>query len=408
MTVTLSNPEITVNIDTSGSAALGSANAISLTAQSVWDNRRSISTAPRLEKKTCMKHLVYLTLGLILFLAASHALAAPAVETAGQVLAKLNNITPEQRQKTLVEKAKSEGEVAFYSSLQAQQIDPFIQAFRKRYPFVKVNPYRVSGNRQVIKIQTEMNAGNHLFDVTNGSAEQASALKKMGAIDPYASPQREFFSASNKDNEGYFTSFYVIPMVLGYNTNLVKRADAPRSYEDLLNPKWKGNMFLDDESYEWFAVLLKHFGREKGLQYMKTLAKQDLRMVRGRTAQSQLIAAGERPLAIVLSGHTVWELKTKGAPVEGVILDPYLAQANKLMLARHAPHPYAAALFIDWALSEEGQSMITTFGRVVARKGVKQRFPELVEKESFLVDVDFIGPVLDQSSREFSQIFLGR
>jgi len=186
-----------------------------------------------------MKHLVYLTFGLIFFLAASHALAATATETAGQVLAKLNNITPEQRQKTLVEKAKAEGEVAFYSSLQAQQIDPFIQAFRKRYPFVKVNPYRVSGNRQVIKIQTEMNAGNHLFDVTNGSAEQASALKKMGAIDPYASPQREFFSASNKDKEGYFTSLYVIPMVLGYNTNLVKRTDAPRSYEDLLNPKWK-------------------------------------------------------------------------------------------------------------------------------------------------------------------------
>ena len=101
-------------------------------------------------------------------------------------------------------------------------------------------------------------------------------------------------------------------------------------------------------------------------------------------------------------------MKTKGAPVEGVILDPYFAQANKLMLARHAPHPFAAALFIDWSLSEEGQSMITTFGRVVARKGVKQRFPELVEKEYFLVDVDFIGPILDQSGKEFSQIFLGR
>jgi ABC-type Fe3+ transport system substrate-binding protein len=78
------------------------------------------------------------------------------------------------------------------------------------------------------------------------------------------------------------------------------------------------------------------------------------------------------------------------------------------MLARHAPHPHAAALFVDWSLSEEGQSMITTFGRVVARKGVKQRFPELVEKESFLVDVDFIAPILDQSGKEFSQIFLGR
>ena len=356
-----------------------------------------------------MKPSMVLVISLALFLVTpgvSTGGAAP--EAAGQILAKLSKLSPDQRQKTLIEKAKIEGEVSFYSSLQAQQIEPFIQTFRKRYPFVKVNPYRVSGNRQVIKIQTEMNAGNHLFDVTNGSAEQASALKKIGAIDPYPSPQREFFPPSNKDKEGFFTSLYVIPIVVGYNTNLVKRADAPRTYEDLLQPKWKANMFLDDEAYEWFAVLLKHFGREKGLQYMRSLAKQELRMVRGRTAQTQLIAAGERPIAIVLSGHTVLDLKARGAPLDQVILDPYFAQANKLMLARHAPHPHAAALFMDWALSEEGQSLITTFGRVVARKGVKQRFPELVEKESLLVDVDFIGPILDQSGKEFSQIFLGR
>jgi iron(III) transport system substrate-binding protein len=253
-----------------------------------------------------------------------------------------------------------------------------------------------------------MNAGNHLFDVTNGAAEQASALKKIGAIDRYHSPQRDLFAEPNKDKEGFFTSLYVIPIVLGYNINLVKRQEIPKNYDDLLQPRWKSNMFLDDEAYEWFAVLLKHYGREKGLQYMRNLAKQDLRLLRGRTQQSQLIAAGERPLAIVLSGHTVLDLKARGAPVDQVILDPYFAQANKLMLARHAPHPHAAALFMDWSLSEEGQSMITTFGRVVARKGVKQRFPELVEKESLLVDVDFIGPILDQSGKEFSQIFLGR
>ena len=349
-----------------------------------------------------------LTLALVGTLDLSAAYPGAAPETAGQVLAKLSKLPAEQRQKTLMEKAKAKGEVSFYSSLQAQQIDPFIRVFQKRYPFVRVNPYRVSGNRQVIKIQTEMNAGNHLFDVTNGSAEQASALKKIGAIDPYQSPQRDFYNAPNKDKEGFFTSLYVIPIVLGYNTNLVKRQDVPKTYEDLLQPKWKSNMFLDDEAYEWFAVLLKHFGREKGLQYMRNLAKQDLRLVRGRTAQSQLIAAGERHLAIALSGHTVLDLKARGAPLDQVIIDPYFAQANKLMLARNAPHPHAAALFTDWSLSEEGQSMITTFGRVVARKGVKQRFPELVEKESFLVDVDFIGPILDQSGKEFSQIFLGR
>ena len=333
--------------------------------------------------------------------------AAPA-ETAGQILARVNKLPPDQRQKVLVEKAKAEGEVAFYSSLQAQQIDPFTRVFQKRYPFIKVNPYRVSGNRQVLKIQTELNAGNNLFDVTNGSSEQGSSIKKIGALDPYFSPQRDFYTGPNKDKDGYFVSFYVIPIVLGYNTQMVKRPDIPKTYEDLLHPRWKSNMFFDDEAYEWSAVLQKHWGRDKALQYMKALAKQDLRMMRGRTQQTQLLAAGERPIAIVLSGHTVLDLKAAGAPVDQVILDPYFAQANKLMLARHAPHPHAAALFYDWSLSEEGQSMITTFGRVVARKGVKQRFPELVQKESFLVDVDFIGPIMDQTGKEFSQIFLGR
>src|SRR5207245_9051758 len=129
-------------------------------------------------------------------------------------------------------------------------------------------------------------------------------LTIIGAIDPHAWPQRASLPSSDTDKEGYFSSRYAIPIVLGYNTNLVKRTEAARSYEDLLQPKWKGNMFLDDEAYEWFAVLLKHMGREKGLQYMRNLAKQDLRMVRGRTAQSQLLSAGERPLALVLSGHT--------------------------------------------------------------------------------------------------------
>lgn len=356
-----------------------------------------------------MKNLTLASLALALVAFSASALfAGAAKETAGTILARLSKLSPEDRQKQLVERAKAEGEVAFYSSLQAQQIDPFIRVFHKRYPFVKVNPYRVSGNRQVLKIQTELNAGNNLFDVTNGSSEQAAAIKKIGALDPYHSPQREFFNPPNRDKDGYFTSLYVIPIVLGYNTKMVKPSELPKTYEDLLHPRWRSNMFLDDEAYEWSAMLQKHMGRDKALQYMRALAKQDLRMMRGRTQQTQLLAAGERAIAITLSGHTVLDLKAAGAPVDQVILDPYYAQANKLMFARHAPHPHAAALFCDWALSDEGQSMITTFGRVVARKGVKQRFPELVQKEAFLVDVDFIGPIMDQTGKEFSQIFLGR
>jgi ABC-type Fe3+ transport system substrate-binding protein len=139
---------------------------------------------------------------------------------------------------------------------------------------------------------------------------------------------------------------------------------------------------------------------------MRALAKQELAMMRGRTAQAQLLVAGERAIGIVQSGNTMLDYKSRGAPLDMSILDPYLALSNSIMLAKHAVHPHAAALLIDWSLSEEGQSMVTSFGRVVLRKGVKPRFPELMQKELFVADGEFLAPLLEESAREFRQIFL--
>ena len=190
-------------------------------------------------------------------------------------MARLQKLSPESRQKVLVENARNEKEVTFYSSLQTADAEPYLKAFNKRYPFIKVNVYRISGQKQVIMIQSEFNAGRHAFDVTNASAAQAFGIKKTGALDPYPSPQRQFFADGHKDKEGYFTPTYIVPVVLGYNANMVKRNEVPKRYEDLLEPKWKSNMILDIEEFPWFAVLLKHYGREKGLDYMRRLAKQD-------------------------------------------------------------------------------------------------------------------------------------
>ena len=294
-----------------------------------------------------------------------------AQETAGQILSKLEKLSPDKRQAILAERAKAEKEVTFYSSLQASDSEPFTKAFNKRYPFLKVNTYRISGQKQVIRIQTEMNTGQHLVDVTNGSSAQAFAIKKIGALDPYHSPQRKFFSTSHKDKEGYFTPTFINPVVLGYNTRLVKRNEVPRSYQELLDPKWKGQLILDTEEFPWFAVLMKHLGKDKGLDYMRRLAKQDILMARGRTTQVQLIIAGERSVGIALNSSSVVDFKSQGAPIDWTILDPYYAKPNMLMLARRAPHPHAAALLIDWTLSEEGQSMLASFGYVVARRSTR-------------------------------------
>ena len=341
------------------------------------------------------------------FLLVAASAPTAAQETSGQILGKLDKLSAVNRQKTLVERARSEKEVMFYSSLQAVDADAYVKAFNKRYPFVKVNIYRISGQKQVLMIQTEYNAGKHGFDITNASAAQAFGIKKTGALDPYQSPERRYFSPAHKDKEGYFTPTYIVPVVLGYNTNMVKRAEAPKRYEELLEPKWKANMILDVEEFPWFAVLLKHYGREKGLEYMRRLARQEILMGRGRTTQAQLISAGERAIGIALNSSSVLDFKTRGAPIDWTVLDPYYAKPNMLMLARHAPHPHAAALLIDWTLSDEGQSLLASLGYVVARKGVKQSVPALLEKESFLADPEFIGPILEETGKDFRSVFTG-
>ena len=240
----------------------------------------------------------------------------------------------------------------------------------------------------------------------NGNSEGSYILKKLGLLDPYRTPQRKFYDEAYRDKEGYFTPTYVIPVLLAYNTSLVKRSEVPKSYDELLQPKWKGQFLLDTEEFPMYFVLRKHWGKEKARRFLRQLAKQDPRLQRVRTSQSQLLLAGEMPLAIALHGHTVLDLKSKGAPIDWITLDPFFAKANMTMIAERAPHPHAAALFIDWLLSDQGQSVITTFGRVTAHKKVKQRFPEMVKDKYYLVTPDEIGPTINEVQKEYREIIL--
>lgn len=169
--------------------------------------------------------------------------AAPSFpqETAGQILGRLEKLPSDKRQAVLAERAKAEKEVTFYSSLQASDSEPFTRAFNKRYPFIKVNTYRISGQKQVIRIQTEMNAGQHMVDVTNGSSAQAFAIKKVGALDPYHSPQREFFSTLHKDKEGYFTPTYINPWFLDTTQNLSSATRFHAAIRSFLTPNGRAN-----------------------------------------------------------------------------------------------------------------------------------------------------------------------
>ncbi|MBI3060189.1 MAG: extracellular solute-binding protein [Deltaproteobacteria bacterium] len=178
------------------------------------------------------------------------------------------------------------------------------------------------------------------------------------------------------DNEGYWTAYYVNTYVLGWNTKLVKKEDVPKTYEALLNPKWKGQISVDTEAYGMLQGLIGLWGREKAVAYFKKLAALDPIPKRGNTERVQLAVAGEYPL-ILAYNQTIQRMASRGAPIDWVALEPAVVQVNPVMLAAKAPHPNSGRLFIDFILSKEGQQMLSGFQRIPVRKDVDPDPPRL-------------------------------
>ncbi|HEY3165685.1 MAG TPA: extracellular solute-binding protein, partial [Candidatus Binatia bacterium] len=202
-------------------------------------------------------------------------------------------------------------------------------------------------------------------------------LAKRGHTEPYNSPEAKPFPDSFRDPAGGWVAAYLQLNVIAYNTKLVAKSEAPKGYDDLLNPKWKGKMGLDDKQYIWFDGLLKVMGRDKGLAYFKRLATQGIHFRSGNTLLANLLAAGEFGVLINARPESVDELKQKGAPVEWVASRPTTANVLPIAVAKNAQHPNAAKLFMDHMLSEEGQRILSAMSRTPARPGVSTPNPRL-------------------------------
>jgi iron(III) transport system substrate-binding protein len=164
-------------------------------------------------------------------------------------------------------------------------------------------------------------------------------------------------------------------------------------------------MSLDVSDMELMGTLLEHWGREKGLAYFRKLAGNEPSMRRGHTLQAQLLVAGEFHLAPWLYGYRPLSMNRKGAPVEVVLLKPVLSVPTFVMMAKNSPHPHAAALFLDWALSRNGAMKILAeeFGRTAPRPGYKEKFPELRAPKYLVLDPRKVGP----NYKEYTKLYCG-
>jgi len=328
-------------------------------------------------------------------------------QSAASILKQYEGLRGKEREQKLSEGAKKEGKVVIYSFTAADQLQPLLDEFQKKYSFIKPEHYRANATGVFNKFSTESRAGQTLADVIDISAGETHTLMQLGLIDPYLSPSREGMPKDFLDEKGYWAAHYHFVIALGFNTQHIKPSEAPKSYEELLNSKWKARISLDPADQDLFGALLLHWGKEKAINYFKTLAKLDPRMVTGHTQQANLVGAGEIHMAPWLYGYRPLQLKDEGAPVETRLFDPVLSNPAYLLLTKHSPHPHSSALLIDWALSADGgmKFFAEKFGRTPPRSGLKERFPQLRVDHYLVVKPEIVGPNFKEFTVLYNELF---
>jgi len=309
-----------------------------------------------------------------------------------------------QNQGNRIREAKKEGKVVWYTSMNIAESRPLLDAFEKKYPFIKGELFRASSEKVLNRITTETRGGRWGFDVV--SLAEVGVLAQDKLLSSYISPEARNHPPAFRGRNGFWTGVYTNYYVIGYNTGMVPKKNAPKDWYDFFDPQWKGKIAIDREEYVWYATLAEAWGKKKAQQYMRRLAKQNIQWRKGHTLITQLMAAGEFPLAIVYA-HRSEDLKGKGAPIEWVnTLKPIVAAVNGIGLSAKPNNPSAAKLFIDFIISKEGQQIIRSFNRIPTRSDVNPISPMMKQDRLDLKVVpDLSGDEYNQIANEFRMIF---
>jgi iron(III) transport system substrate-binding protein len=289
----------------------------------------------------------------------------------------------------LIAGAKREGSLNLYGSMAEKDLRRLVIEFERRYG-IKVNVWRSAKNRVLQRVVTEAQANRFEVDFIHNPSPEMEALHREKLLQEVHSPLLGDLIPAAVPAHREWVGARIYIFVQAYNTTKVKPEELPRTFKDLLDPRWKGRLAIESKEQEWFYTLVHEMGEDAGLKFFRDLvATNGLSVRSGNALLNNLVVAGEVPLALTLYSYLPEQSRRAGAPINWIALQPTIAYTDGVAVARRAPHPHAAVLFFDFMFSE-GQAFLEELDHVST-----QRKNEAYLAKFKLKFID-VGAVLDE------------
>src|SRR5713226_705678 len=309
------------------------------------------------------------------------------------------------RARKLVAAAQKEGSFALYTSFAEKDLPPLVTAFERKYG-VTVKVWRAGSEKVLQRILTEAAARRYEVDAVHSSALEMETLHREKILQPVISPHSTELIAGALRPHGEWVATYLSVWVQVYNTRLVKKEDLPGTFQDLLDPKWRGKLGIEANVPEWYSTVVLHLGEEKGLKFFRDLVGGNGISVRtGHSLLNNMVVAGEVPLALTVYNFMAEAARRKGAAIDWFVLEPAVARMSGIGIAHRAPHPNVALLFYDFMQSAEAQELLVSMEYVPTN--TKQPSP-LAGRRFTLIDPAVALDQSDKWAKSFEEVILKR
>lgn len=285
-------------------------------------------------------------------------------------LQKISSYRGPDREQMLIDGAKKEGSLTLYMNIPAVYSNIFVQPFEKKYG-IKVNIWRARSELTLKRVIEEAKAGLHSVDVIDSISPPMEALRRENLLQRIESPVHRDLLPYAIPKHQEWVSMRALVFVQSYNTNKVKKEDLPKTYQDFLAPKWKGNLGIESGDHQWVATIIEDMGKEKGQKFFRALSDNGMTMLTGHPVLMNAVLSGEVPLALTIYNYDAVSWKEKKAPVDWFAIEPAVTIVDGIAVAKNAPHPHAALLFYDYMLSVEAQTILAKLAFVPTHSKVE-------------------------------------